>query len=229
GAELDPAGVELGSDGSGHVSADVVAPVGVADVGRGGGEPWLEGERRPHGDGVSREADLVAVVSESSPAMEEQWALAFALLICEVEVVEPPGIVHAREFGVGLLLPVEPPEVDALLLKRMEDKLEVVGGPLFVGWVEGDVFLCCRIDAHGAGHCGVLLLPWLNAGCGVEIERGLEPLLMQAGEEIFRIGKEQMVPCVSGPAETFARLICFVPGLELLAADVPAHIDDEDV
>src|SRR6185437_9158123 len=29
--------------------------------------------------------------------------------------------------------------------------------------------------------------------------------------------------------ETFARLICFVPGFKLFAADVPAHIDDEDV
>src|SRR6185437_17171171 len=107
-------------------------------------------------------------------------------------------------FGVGLLLPVEPPEVDALLLKWMEDKLEVVGRPFFVGWVEGNIFLCCRVDAHGASHGWILLFPWLDAGSGVEVERSLQALLMQAGEKVFGVGEEQMVPGIAGPTERLA-------------------------
>ena len=145
----DPARVELRLDDAGHVAADVVAPVGVAHVGRGGREPGLEGERIPHRDGVAGEADLVAVIAQAAPAMEEQRALALALLIGEVDVVEPPGVVHAGHACVLLLLPVEPPEVDALLLQRVEDQVDVVGGALLVGEVEGDVFLGRRIDAHG--------------------------------------------------------------------------------
>ena len=46
---------------------------------------------------------------------------------------------------------------------------------------------------------------------------------------VVGIGKEQLVPGVAGPAELLARLIDLSGGLELLAADVPAHVDDEDV
>ena len=86
-----PAREEFRIDRAGHVAADVVAPVGIADVGRGGSEPRLEGQRIPDRDGVAGEADLVAMIAEAAPAMEEQRPLALALLIGEVHVVEPPG------------------------------------------------------------------------------------------------------------------------------------------
>ena len=124
GAKLHPARVEFRIDGSGHVAADVVAPVGVAHVGRRGREPRLEGERIPHRDGVAGEADLVAVIAQPAPAMEEQRPLALALLIGKVDVVEPPGGHHAGDFGALLLLPVEPPEVDALPLQRMMQQVQ---------------------------------------------------------------------------------------------------------
>ena len=49
--------------------------------------------------------------------MEDERALAFALLIGEVNVVEPPGGVDVRECGVHFLLPIDPPEIDALLFE----------------------------------------------------------------------------------------------------------------
>ena len=70
-AEFNPAREELRVDGTRHMSTDVVTPIGVANVGRGGGEPRLEGQRIPHGDGVTRESDLIAMVAKSTPAMEE--------------------------------------------------------------------------------------------------------------------------------------------------------------
>ena len=55
---------------AGVMPADVVAPVGVADVARRRGEIWLEGERVPVVVRVAREPDLVAVVPEPAPAAE---------------------------------------------------------------------------------------------------------------------------------------------------------------
>ena len=62
-AELDPARVEFGRDDAGHVPADVVAPVGIADVGCGRGEPWLKRQRFPHRNSVAGKANLVAMVA----------------------------------------------------------------------------------------------------------------------------------------------------------------------
>src|SRR5229473_7867553 len=110
GAELDPAHIELWLDDAGHVSADVVRPIGVADVGSRCGEPWLEGQGIPGGDRVSRKADLVTVIAEAAPAMKEKRAFALVLLVGEVDVIEPPGRIDAGSLRIVLLLPVKPPE-----------------------------------------------------------------------------------------------------------------------
>ena len=79
---------------------------------------WKASES-PDGDGIARKADLVAMIAIAAPAMEKQGTLALVLLIGEVDVVQPPGWVDARNFRVAFLLPVKPPEVDALLFERM--------------------------------------------------------------------------------------------------------------
>src|ERR1700752_4022339 len=144
------------------------------------------------------------MIAESTPAMKEERGRALALLVSEVKVIEPPGIVHAGQFGVELLLPVEPPEVDALLFERMKDKIEIVNGPAFVGQIEGNILLGCRIDAHGASHGRILLLPRLDAGGGGKIERAFQSLLMDVGEEGGGIREAQMVPGVAGPSDSLA-------------------------
>src|SRR5437763_373595 len=72
------------------------------------------------------------MVAEPSPTMEQQRPLAFALLIGEVNVIQPPGGIHACRLGVCFLLPVEPPEIDAALLQRMVHNVHVVDGELLV-------------------------------------------------------------------------------------------------
>ena len=211
GAELHPARKELRIDRARHVAADVVAPVGIAHVGRGGRKPGLKGQRRPLRNGVAGEADLVAVIAEPAPAMEQQRPLALALLVGEVNVVEPPGRAHAGHLRVRFLLPVEPPEIDALLLQRMQDQVHVVGGEFLVGEVEGDVLPAGGIDAHGPRHLGIMLFPRLNARCRMQVQAGLQVVGVQPGQELIGIGKEQLVPACSrsnpggGPTGPFRR------------------------
>jgi hypothetical protein len=109
------------------------------------------------------------------------------------------------------------------------EKVHVVGGVFLVGDVEGDVFPCCGIDAHGFGHGGIGFLPRLDTGGGVHIERGLQAFFVNLLEEVVRIGKENVVPGVAGPSQAVVRLIDFACGLKLFLADVPTHIDDENV
>src|SRR6266568_552856 len=103
------------------------------------------------------------MISETAPAVEEQRPFALTLLISEVDVVEPPCRCDAGYFCVGFLLPIEPPEIDALLLERMEDEVEVICGEFLVGDVEGNVLVGRWVDAHGFGHRRVLGFPGLNA------------------------------------------------------------------
>ncbi len=161
--------------------------------------------------------------------MEEQRPLALALLVSKVHVVQPPCGGHTGHFGCGFLLPVKPPEVDALLLQRMENQIHVIDGELLVGNVEGHIFLRRRVDAHGRGHGGVRLLPRLNARGRMQVQCRLQAIGVQACQELMRVRKEQLVPGIASPAQSFAGLIHFARGLELLRADVPAHVDDQHV
>jgi len=181
------------------------------------------------GDRVAGEADLVAVIAEPAPAMEQQGPLALALLVGKVDIVKPPRRTHSRHLGVGFLLPVEPPEIDSLLLQRMEDQVHVVGGEFLVGEVEGDVLPAGGIDAHGPGHLGVVLLPWLNTRCRVQVQAGLQMVGVQPGQELARIGKEQRVPGVAAPAEAVTRLVLLAARLKLFIAEMPIHVDDENI
>jgi len=108
-----------------------MAPIRVTHVGRRRREPGLKGERIPDGNSVAGEADLIAMIAEPAPTVEEKRPLAFTLLISEVHIVEPPRWVDAGQLRGWLLLPIEPPEIDALLLQRMVQKVHVIGRVFF--------------------------------------------------------------------------------------------------
>ena len=149
-AALEPARVEFGvgflHPRGLHMAADVVAPVAVADVGGGGGEPGEAGEDLPTGLRVAGEADLVAVAADAAPAVIDHRPAGVGTLVraladdvVEEGVVEPEGVGEA--FGVFAeppLLPVEPPEIDALPLEGTDDGIEVGVGPGFLVDAERD-------------------------------------------------------------------------------------------
>jgi hypothetical protein len=71
----------------------------------------------------------------------------------------------------------------------MVEQVHVIGGELLVGDVEGHVFLCGGIDAHGFGHGRIRLLPGLNAGGGMQIESGLQALGVERARKSSGSGK----------------------------------------
>src|SRR5580698_10946358 len=107
------------------------------------------------------------MVAQSAPTMKKQRTLSFSLLIGEMDIVEPPSGVHSGNLCIGFLLPVEPPEVDALLFERMVQQVHIICGEFFVGNIEWHIFLRGWIDADGFCHSRVRRLPRLHARCGM--------------------------------------------------------------
>ena len=65
------------------------------------------------------------------------------------------------------------------------------------------------------GHLGVQLFVRVDAFGRVQVERGLQALLVERRQEAGRVGEELAVPGVAGPARAG------VAGL----GDVPVHVD----
>ena len=80
----------------------------------------------PRDDGIARETDLVAVVAQAAPAVVEHRARgAGALEVGEEAIVDPPGDAQVGKVFLGEpMLPVEPPEVDAVALHGFQDDVE---------------------------------------------------------------------------------------------------------
>ncbi len=174
--KLHPARIQLRIHRARHVAANVVAPVGVAHVRRRRRKPRLELERVPHRNRVAGKPNLVAMVAQPAPAMEQQRPFALPLLVGKVHVVQPPRRHHTRHLRLLLLLPVQPPEVDALLLQRMVHQVHIVRRKLLVGNVERHILPRRRINPHRCRHRRVRLLPRLNPRRRMQIQRNLQPL-----------------------------------------------------
>ena len=204
-AELHPAYVHLGVDGVGaHVSAHIMTPVAVEHVRRCRIEVRLEVERFPAYYGVAREANLIAVVAQSAPTVvEHRSCFAVALHVGERSIVDPPGVAEIGELlVVAPLLPVEPPEVDAVLLHRVQHLLVPALHEVFVRRRPLYSLLLVGVHAHPLRHRRVAILVGLYAVGRMQVERGLQVLLLSPLQEALRRGKQASVPGVACPAAT---------------------------
>ncbi len=132
-------------------------------------------------------------------------------------MVEQPQRVESRQLGDAALLPVEPPEVDALVLERVVQLLEVGLDERRVGEVEADRHLGGGVDAEPLGHRLVGRLVGVDALGRVHVQRDREAALVQVGEELLGVGEQVGVPAVAGPAAAVLRVD---------VDQVPVHVDD---
>ena len=83
---------------------------------------------------------MITMASDAAPTVVNHWssgiyALTFGLAHHVVEecVVQPECVAEAlRIFAFFPLLPVKPPEINSLLLERMNHGVEIGIGPVFV-------------------------------------------------------------------------------------------------
>lgn len=152
------------------------------------------------------------------PAEDERPA-SVAAAPGEVAPVELPQRVEPGAPRVPALLPVEPPEVDPVLLHRPQDVLEQRIEVCRVGHVERHRRLGLGIDSESGGHCGIGGFVSADAVGGVVVEGDPQATTVQLGEEGRRVGEESPLPGVAGP-----------PGAEprVDVGDVPVHVEHRD-
>ena len=186
------------------MSADVVAPITVEHVGGGRVVVRLEVERFPADDGITRESYLIAVVAQSAPTViQHRPCVVMTLHICECGIVDPPHVAKSWKLLVVVpLLPVEPPEVDAVAFHRSQHFVIPSLHESFGRGVPCYILLLGRIHAHPTCHVGVAILIILYAIGRMKVDCCLQLLLLCPLHEASRRGKESLVPCISGPSAT---------------------------
>ena len=182
------------------VSAYVVAPPRIADVGRRSGHIRLEFQARPRHGGIAGKSHGIAVAALFRVARQYERALALVLLVQELVVVERPQRVKPGHVAPLALLPVYPPEVHALFFIRAQNIVEIRLHYLFVCERERYALFCGRVHTRPSGDFFVHILEKPHARGRVEIERDGIVHALQFFQHSPVIGEKVGIPAVSRPA-----------------------------
>ena len=197
-AELNGTNVKLVVLCTFEVSADIVAPPCKADIGCICREVRQVCKRFPCNQRITREAERIAMRTKTGITGKNEGHMLLAV-VKRVIVVENPHDIDACRFGAGALLPVDPPEVYAVMLVRLVKDLEICVNE-FVG---GEIDLYGRfrlgIDTHCGRHFLIHILKITNTRCGMEVQRYLESLVLQTLQEALIIGEKIGVPAITRP------------------------------
>ena len=201
------------------MAADVVAPPSVADVGCCRREPRLHGKRLPCDDRIAREADRIAMAPGSRIPRERETALSATFTVLIMVVIEHPQRIKARHLRDTALLPVKPPEIDAILFIRMINVSESCLYIRRIRDVEGNRLLRIRIASKRLRHLPVHHLVAAHPIRRMNIERRLQTVRMKPGKKFPVVREKILVPGVAGPAAAVFRVDI---------DKMPVHVNNRD-
>ena len=153
------------------------------------------------------------MAAHAAPTVEDHRAAIGALFahVAKEDVVAPERLAQSSDVVARqVLLPVDPPEVDALRFALADDVLEHRA-------IERRVFQHPRHalaegDVHVGGYLVVVVLIRRYAVGRMQVERNLQPLLVHPSDESGGVGDDALVPCPARPS-----------------VEVPVHIHDHHV
>ena len=230
-AELQPAQVQLLVTQAAMVAADVVAPPAVAHIGRRRGEIGHIVQKFPVHVRIAAEADRIAVRADTRIARQDQPISPALHAVKIVIVVQRPQGIQPRERGGLALLPVDPPEIDPLVLQRMVQQLQICVHEAWICNLKRHNLFFRRVQPHALGHGAVGPFVPADAQRRVQIERDVHPARVKLLQKRRVIWKERFIPCVARPAVRAAvRLVIqpLFPQAEITVDldIVPIHVDD---
>ncbi len=237
--KLNPSEIQLIVLFAEAVTAYVMAPPCITDIGCGWGKVRLKIKRSPPLVSISRKAERIAVrACARKPWKYERTPLAVSCNIHWMIVVECPKRVKSRNVGLVALLPVNPPKVNAHVLKRLVDYLEICLDIFFVGYVKLVLLFILWVVTHKSCKLIITVLKRAYSGCRMKIERYLEILVLKPWQEALRVRKKIGVPAVARPAAVghhikefllnclTVRIFCgFFSEFFLNVNPMPIHID----
>ena len=233
------------------MAAQIVAPVAVEHVGSGGGEFRQITQHFPLDEGVTGEAQLVAMAAQAAPTVVDERTLGLfggqaagtADLVVEEGMVQPEGVAQARHILAFLpLLPVQPPEIHALLLQGMQHGVEIGIGPGTLVHAErhaGMIAVAFHIATGAVIVVGtreiilhesrIHLLPHYDTGGRVQVQGGLQVHAVHLVQESFGVLDEVPVPGIAGPADALAELVPALAPCGTPPGLVPVHVNHHHV
>ena len=138
---------------------------------------------------------------------------------------QPRDARHPGQARFAILLPIDPPEIDAGILDRPVRRLEIGFHVRFAAGIELRHRILGRIQTKLLHEFGIALLVGADAIVRMGIERDLDAILAEIGQQFFGIGQELAVP---GPARPAQHPGMTDAGLGL-PDRVPAHVHHHDV
>ena len=211
-----------------HVPADVMGPKETADITGCCRKRHLECQHLPAGVGIAGEVNRMPVVAPAGPAAEGLAPGPAALRAAVVIVIQPCQILDVRHAArERILLPVQPPEIDAIFFQcRMRVPVKCLE-VLPVAGIERQCLAGFRVHPHVAHESLIHGFMGSNAIGGMIVQRHMDALLVKPLQELFRIRQEFAVPRKTGPDLAVRRRSgteCFP-----LIGDMPIHVHDDHV
>ena len=166
---LCPAGGHLVILISKHMSADIMAPPSITDVGGCGCKVWLKIKGIPGNMSISGKAYRISVASGTCISGKGHGTFSVSGTVQEMEVVEDPQRIKPFDLAVASLLPVDPPEIHTFFLSRMM-KIFEIGFHKFrtcrIAYYRVLIFI---IHTHGLCHVLIHFFPALYTVCRMYI------------------------------------------------------------
>ena len=222
--ELYPADIKLIVPGAELMTADVMTPPCIADIGCVCGEIRLEIKALPADYCIARKAERIAVRADLGKAGKYERPLVFCGKVKRVVMVKSPKGIKTFNFGFPFLLPVYPPEVNAVIFIRLMQKAEIALNEFRVGDIKRNTLFCFRINTHEARKVLIPVLKRTHALRRVEVDGDLEVFFVQPAEQRFVIGEKLRVPAVARPALRLKNLADFFIREKTVAAEISVFL-----
>ena len=135
-------------------------------------------------------------------------------------VIQHPQRIKTLDLGTLSLLPVNPPEIDALFFHRMMDFVEIYINKFRIRNVKIDRLFFFCIHSHSFCYFRIAVLIRTNSVCRMDVQCCLHAACMEFSKKTLRIREEFFIPAIAGPAAAVFRIH--------IVYTVPVHIDNSN-
>ena len=140
--------------------------------------------------------------------------------IKEMIVIQHPQRIKTLDLGTLSLLPVNPPEIDALFFHRMMDFVEIYINKFRIRNVKIDRLFFFCIHSHSFCYFRIAVLIRTNSVCRMDVQCCLHATCMEFSKKTLRIREEFFIPAIAGPAAAVFWIH--------IVYTVPVHIDNSN-
>ena len=210
------------------MASKVVPPISIAHIRCCCGEIWLKGKSRKIDKRIAREPYLITVTAQASPTVENHRT-AVGTVVCHIiieHMIAPECLTESCCIrACKVLLPVYPPEVNALFLVATDNPVEK--RLCEIGIVQAPCYsvVLYILTAKVGGHLSEIsrrLIPVYSVG-RMQVKGNLELLGVNVAEQLLRIGNKVGVPRPARPSSNPCRLTVGI------AIPVPVHVENHHV